>query len=110
MKTQYKTFNKGELKSIVDNKILYQSSNQFFIKGNIDSIDIALINNIIFLPSYINKLKSSLLDFSVIAVGSFSAFYFGWYGNQLIFGTGINTIILTIAAIYNKKVLIKKIL
>ena len=81
MKIQYKTFKKGELKSIVDNKILYQSSNQFFIKGNIDSIDIALINNIIFLPSYINKLKSSLLDFSVIAVGSFSAFYFGWYGN-----------------------------
>tara|TARA_B110001454_G_C12549281_1_gene362873 strand:+ start:202 stop:666 length:465 start_codon:yes stop_codon:yes gene_type:complete len=108
METKYKTYNGGELKSIVGNKILYQSKNQFFIKGNIDSINAEIINRIIFFPSSIAKFQSSLLNFSVLALGGLSAFIEGWYGYQVIFGTSTNTIILTIAAIYYKSVLLKK--
>ena len=108
IETQHKTFSKGELKSIVGNKVLYQAKNQLFKKGHIDSISIATINTIIFAPSNIETLLSSLLDFSVLGVGSSSAFYYGWYGNQLTFGAGINTLIFTIAAIYYKTLLFKK--
>ena len=108
METQHKTFNKGELKSIIGNKILYQNSNQFFKKGKIDSINIATINKIIFSPSFYASMPSSLLSLSILPVWVYSFLYYEWWREHVMLGTNLNTIFTVISATYLRLELLKK--
>ena len=108
METQHKTFNKGELKSIIGNKILYQNSNQFFKKGKIDSINIATINKIIFSPSFYASMPSSFLGLSILPVWVYSIIHYEWKRYHLILGANLNTVFTAISAIYLRLELLKK--
>mgnify|MGYP001163634861 FL=1 len=108
METQHKTFNKGELKSIIGNKILYQNSNQFLKKGKIDSINIATINKIIFSPSFYASMPSSLLALSILPVWVYSIIHYEWKRYHLILGANLNTVFTAISAIYLRLELLKK--
>ena len=108
IKTLNKIYNRGELKSIVGNKILYQNSTQFFKKGKIDSINIATINKIIFSPSFYASLPSSLLGLSILPVWVYSLFYYEWWRGHVMLGTNLNTIFTAISATYLRLELLKK--
>ena len=114
IKTLNKVYNRGELKSIVGNKILYQNSTQLLkeeileLTPRIDSIDIAIINKIIFSPSFYASLPSSLLVFSIIPVWVYSISYSYMDGTQLMFGPNLNTVFTAILATYLRLELLKK--
>ena len=74
----------------------------------IDSIDIAIINKIIFSPSFYASLPSSLLVFSIIPVWVYSISYWYMDGTQLMFGPNLNTAFTAILATYLRLELLKK--
>lgn len=108
METQNKTFNEGELKSVIGNKILYQKSNQFSKKEKIDSINVATINKIIFSPSFYASMPSTLIALNILPVLGYSWFYHQWWGEHVMLGTTLNTIFTAISATYLRLELLKK--
>jgi len=108
IETQHNTFSKGELKSIIGNKILYQKSNQFFKKEKIDSINVATINKIIFSPSFYALMPSTLFAISILPVWGYSLSYYLWWGDHVMLGTTLNTIFTAISATYLRLELLKK--
>ena len=114
IKTLNKVYNRGELKSIVGNKILYQNSTQLFkeeilgLTPMIDSIDIATIDKIIFYSSFYTELPVSLLGLSILPVWVYSFIHYEWKRYHLMLGANLNTVFTAILATYLRLELLKK--
>ena len=108
IETQNKTFKKGELKSIIGNKIIYRKSNQYFEKEKIDSINVATINKIIFSPSFYASMPSTLLAASILPVWVYRSLYYIRRRDLVMPDTNLYTIFAVISTIYLKLELLKK--